>query len=910
MLFDDEDFDAFDSETFTVDEDDYEYIAHVGIVRRSGRYPWGSGGEVYETKNSKDFLGYVKELKDKGLTDVEIAEGFGMKTQTLRAAKTVAINEKKASDVAMAQRLKDKGVDGSEIGRRLGIPEPTVRTLLAPGANYKKVQQEELVSILKRQVDEKKVLEVGKGINKFFNVNETQFAVALELCRADGYELISNIKIRGLASINKTTLRVLAVKGTTWADVKYNTDKIRYPDERINDDGQSALGIIDPLVLNPKRVGVLYGKDGGAKADGVTYLRPGLEDLSLGGASYAQVRIQVGKGHYIKGMAIQKDGLPDGIDVLFNTNKEDTGNKLDALKELEVDKDNVFGANISRQVFKEVGGKKVCTSVVNMVNEEGDWTKWSKSVSAQVLSKQSPKLAKEQLDMTYERRTNELNEIMSLTNPTLRKVLLKEYSEGVDKAAVHLKAANLPRQGWKVILPVTSLKDTEIYAPGYNNGERVVLIRYPHAGTFEIPELTVNNRHKESKSLLGDAVDAVAINSKVAERLSGADFDGDTVLVIPNDKNRVLSTKALEGLKNFDAKREYPEYPGMKILAKGSQEMGNISNLITDMTIKNAPTSEVVKAVKHSMVVIDANKHKLNYKESEKVNGIKNLKDKYQGFTDPITGKYGTPAATIVSRAGSADYIPRRKPRTAKLGGPINKETGELEWEFTEQLHWKTGKPLQTKEKKLKLTNDAFTLVSDNPTPMERLYAGHSNKLKGLANKARLEEIRTPNGVTSPSAKKVYADQVTRLDAALSIAEANAPRERRAQLIGGNVLQAKLDAKPNMDWAEEKKVRNQALAAARLRVGAKKEQIVISPKEWEAIQAGAISDTKLQKIIGHADMDQLRDLATPKTKKLMTSSKTNRAMSMLALGYTRAEVAQQLGVSVSTLDQSMVGGDA
>ena len=907
MLFDDEDFDAFDTETYIVDEDDYDYIAHIGIVRRSGRYPWGSGGEVYETKNSKDFLGYVKELKDKGLTDVEIAEGFGMKTQTLRAAKTVAINEKKASDVAMAQRLKDKGVDGSEIGRRLGIPEATVRTLLAPGADYKKVQQEELVGMLKRQVDEKKILEVGAGINKFFDVKQTQFDVALELCKADGYELISNIKVPGLTTTNKTTLKVLAVKGTKWADVRYNLDKIRYPDEHMNDDGQSALGIVDPLVLNPKRVGVLYGKDGGSKADGVTYLRPGVEDLSLGGASYAQVRIQVGKGHYIKGMAIQKDGLPDGIDVLFNTNKEDTGNKLDALKPLEVDKDNVFGANITRQITKDVGSKKVCTSVINMVNEEGDWTKWSKSISAQVLSKQSPKLAKEQLDMTYERRVNELNEIMSLTNPTLRKVLLKEYSEGVDKAAVHLKAANLPRQGWKVILPVTSLKDTEVYAPGYNNGERVVLIRYPHGGTFEIPELTVNNRHKESKSLLGDAVDAIAINSKVAERLSGADFDGDTVLVIPNDKNRVLSTKALEGLKNFDAKREYPYYEGMKVLAKGGQEMGNISNLITDMTIKNAPTSEVVKAVKHSMVVIDANKHKLNYKESEKVNSIRMLKEKYQGGIDPITGRYGTPAATIISRAGSTEYIPRRKPRTAKLGGPINKETGELEWEDTNQVHYKTGKPLQSKEQRLKLTNDAFTLVSNNPTPIERLYAGHSNKLKALANKARLEEIKTPNAVQSQSAKKVYASQITRLDAAIALAEANAPRERRAVLIAGSVLKAKLEAKPNMDWAEEKKVRNQAMAAARLRVGAKKDEIVISPKEWEAIQAGAISDSKLQTVIRFADTDKLRDLATPKTKKLMTSTKTNRAMSMLALGYTRAEVAQQLGVSVSTLDQSMVG---
>ena len=67
------------------------------------------------------------------------------------------------------------------------------------------------------------------------------------------------------------------------------------------------------------------------------------------------------------------------------------------------------------------------------------------------------------------------------------------------------------------------------------NGERVVLIRHPHGGTFEIPELTVNNKNPDARKIVGTikSQDAIGIHHKVAEHLSGADFDGDTVLVIP-----------------------------------------------------------------------------------------------------------------------------------------------------------------------------------------------------------------------------------------------------------------------------------------------------------------------------------------------------------------------------------------
>jgi hypothetical protein len=122
--------------------------------------------------------------------------------------------------------------------------------------------------------------------------------------------------------------------------------------------------------------------------------------------------------------------------------------------------------------------------------------------------------------------------------------MLKDFADSCDAAAVELHAAALPRQSWKVILPISDMKDTEIYAPTYKNGEKVCLVRYPHGGIFEIPELTVNNKQATANKVMHNATDAVGINAKVAERLSGADFDGDTVLVIPTKNVKIRTTSA------------------------------------------------------------------------------------------------------------------------------------------------------------------------------------------------------------------------------------------------------------------------------------------------------------------------------------------------------------------------------
>lgn len=871
-----------------------EDLLHYGILRRSGRYPWGSGGT--ENQRNKHFLDYVADLKSKGLSESAIAQGMGVSISELRAARSIARSEQRQSDIAMAQRLKDKGMSNVAIGQRMGKNESTVRSLLAPGAADKADILKSTADMLRAEVNEKGFIDVGTGIEGFVSapgivngVSSTRLATAVAILREEGYELHS-VKVPQLGTGLDTTVKVLAPPGTTQKDVFLNKDKIKFIGAFSEDGGRNYGKIQEPISIDPKRLQIVYKEDGGSKADGVVYVRPGVKDVSLGGTSYAQVRIKVGDGHYIKGMAVYKDDLPNGVDLQFHVNKSNTGNKLDALKPLKDDPDLPFGAVVS-QIGEHIGtpAAKV-TSAMNKVNDAGDWDKWSRNLSSQFLSKQSPALVRSQLDMTFENRKAQRDTIMALTNPVVRKRLLEDFAAGTDAASVHLKAASLPGQATRVILPISNIKPTDVYAPGYIDGTPVVLIRHPHGGPFEIPQLVVNNKTAEGRRLLGDSRDAIGIHHSVASRLSGADFDGDTVLVIPNHGNKVRSDPALADLKDFDPQSSYPGYPGMKKMTNTQTEMGKISNLITDMSLRQAPPSELARAVKHSMVVIDAEKKGLNYKQSYNDNGIKDLKDKYQQGG----------ASTLISRAKSRLDVPERKPRTMGKGGPVDTRTGERRFEPTNRVNFRTGKPATTRTTKLAEARDAHALSSG--TPVERIYADHSNRLKALANQARLDALNTPTPKQSPSARKTYSKEVASLDSKLAIAIKNRPLERQAQLIANAAIKAKRDYNPNLDQETLKKLKFQALAEARIRTGAGKQRIRITPDEWQAIQANAVSSSKLNDILNNADMDVVKELATPKTAKLMTPSKTGRAKQMLASGYTRAEVARALGVSLTTLD--------
>lgn len=869
------------------------YLMHYGVLRKSGRYPWGSGGDQ-QTRN-KSFIDYFDDLKKQGLSEADAARGVGLSTTEVRAARSIAVDQQKQDKIGQAQRLKDKGYSNVAIGDRMGLNESSVRALLSPGFKDRADVLQTTANMLRDQVVKKGMIDVGSGVERHIGVSETKLKTAVAVLKEEGHT-VHYVKVEQLGTGNQTTMKVLAGKDVSYSDVFKNRANIKQITDFSEDGGRSFGSIQKPLSIDSKRIAVKYAEDGGGKADGVIYVRPGVHDLSLGSARYAQVRIAVDNSHYLKGMAVYKDDLPKGTDLQFNTNKTNTGHKLDAMKSLKDDPDNPFGS-IVRQI-KDPHDKNKVTSAMNVVNEQGNWEEWSKNLSSQFLSKQSPSLAKSQLNMTYEQKKHDLDEIKSLTNPAVRKKLLETFADDSDSSAVHLKAAHLPRQGNHVILPIDSLKETEIYAPNFHNGEQVVLVRHPHGGIFELPQLTVNNNNTEAKRTLGRAPDAVGIHSKVAKRLSGADFDGDTVLVIPNNHGKIKTASALESLKNFDPQHSYKLPDGQKFKGNTQQLMGGISNLITDMTIRGANHQEIARAVRHSMVVIDAEKHDLNYKQSALDAGILQLKHKYQGG-----GNAG--ASTLISKAKSEIRIPERKPRSAAAGGPIDKATGHKVFESTGETFTKNNKVIVKTRTSTKLaeTDDAHTLSSG--TSIEKIYADHSNKLKSLANEARKESANTKGLSYSPSAKQTYASEVKSLDAKLNIAIRNRPLERQAHLLAKAQVDMKRAANPDMDKAEIKKLNTLALGEARRRTGAGKQEIVLTDKEWAAIQSGAISTNKLNQILNNANLDKVKELATPRRKVLMTSIKKGRALSMLRSGYTQAEIAAALGVSLTTLKNSL-----
>lgn len=897
--------------TFTMNED--EYLAHYGTPRHSGRYPWGYDSDGDAGANAKSFLGQVAKLRKSGMNDTDIAKGFGMTTTEFRNLSSIAKNEKRQADFNMAQRLKDKGYGDSAIAARMGKNESSIRALLAPGVQDRLNVLNATTKILKDQVAEKKYIDVSAGTEYHMQISRVKLNAAISQLEQEGYKVYYN-KIQQVGTGKFTNQKVLVAPDVSYSEMFKNKEQIALPFAYSSDGGRTFFTMKPPLSISSKRVGVRYAEEGGSEADGVIYVRHGVPDVSLGGTPYAQVRIAVDGTHYLKGMAMYKDDMPPGVDLLFNTNKSNTGNKLDAMKEMkkdkltgEIDQANPFSSMIKKQIIeRDAKGNEKVTSAMNILNEEGDWTKWSKNLSSQFLSKQSPTLAKSQLDMKYESKAAELESIKQLTNPAVRRILLDKFADGADSSAVHLKAAALPRQGTHVILPMSTLKENEVYAPNFRNGERVVLIRHPHAGVFEIPELTVNNNHPDSKAAIGRAQDAIAIHPKVAEKLSGADFDGDQVIVIPNNQGKIKTAPSLKDLQNFDPKRQYPPYDGMKRMTprQTQTEMGQISNLITDMTIRGASTEDLARAVKHSMVVIDAEKHNLDFRQSARDNGIAALRAKYQ--EGPKGG-----ASTLISRAGGEARVMDRRPRTVANGGPIDKVTGERKYEDTgKNFVGKDGKVVYNKIRSTKLaeTNDARTLVSDNGgTTIEKIYADHSNKLKSLANEARLASIRTESLPQSPSAKKHYAEEVKTLQAKLNLALQNQPLERQAQTIANSIIAQKKADWPDMDDATLKKVKAQALIVARNRTGAGKHAIDITQGEWDAIQAGAVSNHKLTQILQNSNLDRVKELATPRTPVLMTSNKKARAQTMIASGYSQAEIADALGVSVSTLRNSMKG---
>lgn len=941
--------------------DELNELMHIGVPRRSGRYPWGSGDDPYQ--HGQDLLGRIELLKKSGWTETpeNIKKEFNMSTGQYRAEKAVATNARKMLDQARMKSLRDDGLGYTEIGKLTGYSESTVRSMLSEKTMSRTAEAQKTADFLKEQIKEKKMIEVGVGVERELGVSETRLQQALTILQAEGYELRGRRVDQANNPGKKTTITALCEPGAP-KDILYkNLDQLKTVTEyQSRDGGETFSKTVYPKSMDSKRLMIRYKEDGGIEKDGIIELRRGVDDLSLGESRYAQVRILVDNNKYLKGMAVYSDKMPDGVDVIFNTNKGKDTPKMEVLKNIKDDPDNPFGATIKpkgQYTYIDKNGKEQL-GLINQTRSEGDWNDWKDALPSQFLSKQSLSMAKKQLNLAATSKAAEFDEIMSLTNPTVKKHLLQKFSDECDSAAVHLQAAALPGQKYHVIIPVTSMKDNEVYAPGYESGTKLALVRYPHGGTFEIPILTVNNKQPTARKLLGtDAVDAVAINAKVAERLSGADFDGDTVMCIPTHdskgKVKVSSTPPLKDLEGFDPKADYGTrkvvgddgetryYRGdraIKVMTPKQKQiqMGIASNLIADMTLKGASPEELAKAVKHSMVVIDAEKHKLDFKQSEIDNDIASLKKKYQsgGASTLITRakspynvdkRQGTPkvnlkgkdwydptrpeGALIYTTAADKDlyYQPRYKKDTGthKKGEPMVNKDG-------------TPKIVKRTESVAKMTmyDDARKLISTKNTKMEQYYADYANQMKSLANRARVEMMTAGKVNYSQAAEKTYRAEVDSLMSKLNTALLNAPRERYAQILTNVAIDNKKKAAKasgkELTKEEIKKAGQQALSKYRDELGSvarRDRSIKITDREWEAIQAGAISETKLKKILNNTDVDSLRERATPRTTTAPSNAQVARMKALNASNYTLEEIAKKMGYSTTTVSKYLKGAN-
>lgn len=926
----------------------------------SGRFHAGSGENPYQ--HGLDFLQRADMMKKQGVPQKEIAKAMGCKNTTdFRVEYTMHLNNWKRARAAQAQKMLDANMSKKAIAQKMGIRESTLASWLNPKSLNRVNAAQNTADFLEKQLQEKRMIDVGEGVEKELNVSKEKLREALTILEKKGYNIYGGRVPQATNPGMKTTLKVLAMPDEEHSDLYNHPEKIKSVTDyvcRVGEDGEEHFEKKwkYPASMDSSRLMIRYADDvapdghKGVEKDGTIEIRRNVPDLDLRGSHYAQVRIMVDGKKYLKGMAHYSDDMPEGVDVIFNTNKTRAQSDI-VLKDIKKDPDNPFGA-----LLREKGGQYEYTDsngerklgLINKTRQEGDWEDWDDTLPSQFLAKQPMALINKQLGLAIKDKKAELNDIMSLTNPTVKKSLLQDFAESCDSDAVHLSAASLPRQKYQVILPVPTLGDNEVYAPNFKDGETLALVRYPHGGLFEIPILKVNNNNPQGQKIMGgNPMDAIGLNKKNADRLSGADFDGDTVMCIPCNDSRYSDTKImsrppLAALEDFDPKMQYgydkviskmervKQKDGtyveqevehyyrngieFKPLSKSRTqlEMGNVSNLIMDMTIKGAGEDDLAKAVKHSMVVIDAEKHHLDWKASEIDNEIKALKKKYQ-YREDEDGSIHTGAATLLTRAKSPTRIVK------PTGQPhIDPETGKLyynDYQLKPQTYKdKSGKiQIRTEEVALLDTkDDARELVStydkNNPdqiytrSPKEAAYAEYSNMLKALANQARKEIISTGDIEYNRQAALQYKEEVDHLSSELLLSELNAPRERMAQLYARSVVLAKKADNPNMTKKEIKKASNQALANGRLKYGASRYKIDITPKEWEAIQSGAISSTKLTSILKYADGDKVREYATPRTATVLTTGQKSRIRNMLDSGIPASRIAEQMNIAVSTVN--------
>lgn len=970
--------------------------------RGSGRYGWGTGENPYQhqfsfrseaarlRKNGLTDAQIAKMLIGDNATGVDLKAKIAIEEKNERSIKMS--EALKALDVAKGNK--------SAAARIMGIPISSFNKLVDTNIAENTNKYQNISEYLKKKVDEKGIIDITRGTGITMGVTDYTKNVAVSMLEEDGYIKAYCQIPQASGGGKKTTMTVLCPPGTETYISKY--DGKPYVNWRKNEISQILDYTPDgsgktwwtpeyPQSMDSKRIMVRYAEEGGTDKDGVLEIRKGVKDVSLGKANYAQVRVLVDNDHYMKGMAVYGDDadFPDGVDVIYNSNKkkgaafekvfkgckvggfqEALGTKLgitkdevnDKIKKGEltidtvddlveqgftrkqaqkyIDKSNPFGAAIKAggQIHYEDSSGNQKTGLMNKLQEEGDWDSWGKTLSSQFLFKQPMKLINQQLKLSIDSRKYELDEIKELTNPVIKSKMLEDFAKTCDANAADLSAKGFKNQAFQVLLPLPKINKNEIYAPRYQDGDTVALIRYPHGGIFEIPVLKVNNRDASALKVMKNATDAVGIHPEVCGILSGADFDGDTALVIPLASNRINVAKKdpLPGLKNFDTKiYKLPDSAPPVTNRTKQMQIGETTNLIVDMTIAGAPWSDIEKAVKHSMVAVDSMKHHLDWKQSMKDNNIIELKKEYQGVN-----KNGTPkgASTIVSQAKAETYINQRRvvTDTKKMtpteleawnrGDIVYRDSGKTKTEkkqikkrslMTEEERIKADNgeivyrykktPSTEKVSKMDTVSNAMSLVRDPNNEKELAYANYANSLKDLAREARREQRSIKTTPVSKEAKITYANEVKSLKEKVQKAELNGPKERQAQYIMNNMVAEVFKSNPGMDYEHKQRARGLAITKARAMVGAGKEPVEIDDREWEAIQSNAISKNLLEKVLKNTNQDKFKQRATPKkTSPGLKTYEINMAKSMYATGmYTLKEIAERFGVSPSTISKAV-----
>ena len=698
----------------------------------------------------------------------------------LKIARSMAINNKdrdEYEEICWYDNHLDpdtgKHYTNAKIATLMNLPnESTVRDKRTRGRNGNSEKFIKISEELKKECDAKGIIDVTKDVSNFLGCSEDNLNKALVTLQDQGYEL-KKLNYKNITNpmyeVNVTALckpgedthllfkqpeRVMVLTSVEESIKQRRDGEVDHD----NDVESAALrrGIGPTPQVSLDRIKIRYGDDPddpGVIRDGLIELRAvrdqngklvaACPDLSLGNARYGQVRIAVEGDRYIKGMAVYNEDLPEGCDIRVNSNKSMAKGIDGALKQLERNKDgsiakNMFGSAVIQTVQRDQNGNpiigpdgKQLASAINFVGSynpanpmedahvEGRWAKWSKNLPAQFATDLPLAVTRKQLQLQSKIHDEQLQEIMSVNNPSVKRKLLIDYADQMDAAACDLKAAPIGGQKTRVLLPVPSLGDNECYCPGLEDGTSVAVARFPHQGKWETAILRVNNQNAEAKKMIGDGADAIGLNHNVHGILSGADSDGDTGIVIPMTRknwktgefDKVIDIENMPSLvgrvktddsggfkmvriSDFDTSAEYgidnprfkdmvnskgePTYRYFKTEEAKGKEMGIVSNLLQDMRNKGCENAdELFRADCYSMVVIDAKKHKLNYEQAYKDFGIAELKKKYQTHLDAETGKLKEQgASTLVTLASSPSLQPLRaqwKPSNTS----IDPETGK-----------------------------------------------------------------------------------------------------------------------------------------------------------------------------------------------------------------------------------------